>query len=140
MMRELPLHLERKRAETWRAMKEAGEEEEGVVVAVVDSEGVVTSEAVEDSVVDSEGVVTSEAVEDSVEIEEDSVVVAGPEEPGVDSVEVGEVFVEATTEEKAVLNSPNRHHHKFSNLKFCHFFKRIGWNFFHQFLAGFSAL
>jgi len=112
-MRELLSHPVKRREETWREMMEAGEEEEGVVVAEEDLEGVVTSEAAEDFVVvsaeDSEVV-----VEDSVEIEADSVVAAGQEELGADSVEVGEVSVEATTEEKAVLNSPILHHHKFS--------------------------
>jgi hypothetical protein len=44
---------------------------------------------------------------DSEEIEEDSVEAVEPEEPEEDSVEVGEDSVEATMEERAVLNSNN---------------------------------
>jgi len=112
MRRVLLLHLEKRKEETWRVMMEAGEED--VVVAVEDSEDAVDSVDVEasvelDSVVDLE----EEGV-DSEETEEVSVVAAGledPEETGEteeteeDSAEVGEVSVEATTEERAVLNS-----------------------------------
>lgn len=114
MRRVLLLHLEKRKEETWRVMMEAGEED--VVVAVEDSEDAVDSVDVEasvelDSVVDLE----EEGV-DSEETEEVSVVAAGledPEETGEteeteeDSAEVGEVSVEATTEERAVLNSNN---------------------------------
>jgi len=114
MRRVLLLHLEKRKEETWRVMMEAGEED--VVVAVEDSEDAVDSVDVEasvelDSVVDLE----EEGV-DSEETEEVSVVAAGledPEETGEteeteeDSAEVGEDSVEATTEERAVLNSNN---------------------------------
>jgi len=114
MRRVLLLHLEKRKEETWREMMEAGEED--VVEAVEDSEDAVDSVDVEasvelDSVVDLE----EEGV-DSEETEEVSVAAAGledPEETGEteeteeDSAEVGEVSVEATTEERAVLNSNN---------------------------------
>lgn len=105
MRKVLLLHLEKRKEETWREMMVAGEED--VVVAVEDSEDAVVSVAVEvseelDSVEDLE----EEGV-DSEEIEEDSVEAVEPEEPEEDSVEVGEDSVEATTEERAVLNSNN---------------------------------
>lgn len=105
MRKVLLLHLEKRKEETWREMMVAGEED--VVVAVEDSEDAVVSVAVEvsaelDSVEDleEEGVDSEETEEVSVEAEE-------PEEPEEDSVEVGEDSVEATTEERAVLNSNN---------------------------------
>lgn len=115
MKRELLLHLERRREETWRVKREEGEE---VVVAVEDVENsgdAVVSVAVEDSVVDS--VEDSEEQEvDSEEIGEDSVAAAGPGEQEEDSEEEGEDSVEVTTEVKAVLNSTNSSpSHKFSN-------------------------
>merc|ERR1719318_731226 len=98
MRKVLLLHLEKRKEETWREMMVAGEEDE--VVAVEDSEDAVVSVAVEvsaepDSVEDleEEGVDSEETEEVSVEAEE-------PEEPEEDSVE-------ATTEERAVLNSNN---------------------------------
>lgn len=105
-MRKVPLlHLEKRKEETWREMMVAGEED--VVVDVEDSEDAVVSVAVEvsaelDSVEDleEEGVDSEETEEVSVEAEE-------PEEPEEDSVEVGEDSVEATTEERAVLNLNN---------------------------------
>lgn len=105
MRKVLLLHLEKRKEETWREMMVAGEED--VVVAVEDSEDAVVSVAVEvseelDSVEDLE----EEGV-DSEEIEEDSVEAVEPEEPEEDSVEVGEDSVEATMEERAVLNSNN---------------------------------
>lgn len=105
MKRVLLLHLEKRKEETWREMMVAGEED--VVVAVEDSEDAVDSVAVEvsaelDSVEDSE----EEGV-DSEATEEVSVAAAELEEPEEDSAEVGEDSVEATTEEKAVLNSNN---------------------------------
>lgn len=105
MRKVLLLHLEKRKEETWREMMVAGEED--VVVAVEDSEDAVVSVAVEvsaelDSVEDleEEGVGSEETEEVSVEAEE-------PEEPEEDSVVVGEDSVEATTEERAVLNSNN---------------------------------
>lgn len=105
MRKVLLLHLEKRKEETWREMMVAGEED--VVVAVEDSEDAVVSVAVEvsaelDSVEDleEEGVDSEETEEVSVEAEE-------PEEPEEDSVEVGEDSVEATMEERAVLNSNN---------------------------------
>lgn len=105
MKKVLLLHLEKRKEETWREMTVAGEED--VVVAVEDSEDAVVSVAVEvsaelDSVEDleEEGVGSEETEEVSVEAEE-------PEEPEEDSVEVGEDSVEATMEERAVLNSNN---------------------------------
>lgn len=105
MRKVLLLHLEKRKEEIWREMMVAGEED--VVVAVEDSEDAVVSVAVEvsaelDSVEDleEEGVDSEETEEVSVEAEE-------PEEPEEDSVEVGEDSVEATTEERAVLNSNN---------------------------------
>merc|ERR1719154_629000 len=129
-MRELLLHPVKRRKETYgEMMMEVGVEEEGAVVAAGDLEGVVTSEAEEDFVVVSEEVLEV-VVEDSVEIEAGSAVAAGQGELEADSVEVGEVSVEATTEEKAVPKTTLLHHHKFHIQKFCHFFKRIGRNFF----------
>lgn len=105
MRKVLLLHLEKRKEETWREMMVAGEED--VVVAVEDSEDAVVSVAVEvsaelDSVEDleEEGVDSEETEEVSVEAEE-------PEEPEEDSAVVGEDSVEATTEERAVLNSNN---------------------------------
>lgn len=105
MRKVLLLPLEKRKEETWREMMVAGEED--VVVAVEDSEDAVVSVAVEvsaelDSVEDleEEGVDSEETEEVSVEAEE-------PEELEEDSVEVGEDSVEATTEERAVLNSNN---------------------------------
>lgn len=120
MKRELLLHRERKREETWRVRKEEGEE---VVVAVEDVENsgdavasVEDSGDVVDSVEDSEEqeVDSEEIGVDSEEIGEDSVAAAGPGE-GVREEE-GEDSVEVTTEVKAVLNSTNSSpSHKFSN-------------------------
>lgn len=105
MRKVLLLHLEKRKEETWREMMVAGEED--VVVAVEDSEDAVVSVAVEvsaelDSVEDLE-----EEEVDSEETEEVSVEAEEPEEPEEDSVEVGEDSVEATMEERAVLNSNN---------------------------------
>jgi len=90
--------------------------EEDVVVAVEDSEDAEDSVDVEVSAeLDSVEDLEEEGV-DSEETEEVSVAAAGlegPEETGEteeteeDSAEVGEVSVEATTEERAVLNSNN---------------------------------
>lgn len=105
MRKVLLLHLEKRKEETWREMMVAGEED--VVVAVEDSEDAVVSVAVEVSAeLDSVEDLEEEGV-DSEEIEEDSVEAGEPEEPEEDSVEVGEDSVEATTEERAVLNSNN---------------------------------
>jgi len=105
MRKVLLLHLEKRKEETWREMMVAGEED--VVVAVEDSEDAVVSVAVEVSAeLDSVEDLEEEGV-DSEEIEEDSVEAVEPEEPEEDSVEVGEDSVEATTEERAVLNSNN---------------------------------
>merc|ERR1711936_129376 len=79
---------------------------EDVVVVVEGSEDVVVSGAVEDIEVEEEG---------SEEIEVDSVVAVGLEEEGEDSEGVEEDSAEVTTEVKAVLNSRNTHHHKFTN-------------------------
>jgi len=116
-MRELLLHPVKRRKETYgEMMMEVGVEEEGAVVAAGDLEGVVTSEAEEDFVVVSEEVLEV-VVEDSVEIEVGSAVAAGQGELEAHSVEVGEVSVEATTEEKAVPKTTMLHHHKFSYSK-----------------------
>lgn len=105
MRKVLLLHLEKRKEEIWREMMVAGEED--VVVAVEDSEDAVVSVAVEVSAeLDSVEDLEEEGV-DSEEIEEDSVEAGEPEEPEEDSVEVGEDSVEATTEERAVLNSNN---------------------------------
>lgn len=120
MRKVLLQHLEKRKEETWRVMMEAGEEDE--VVAVEDSEDAEDSVDVEvsaelDSVEDLEEEVDSEETGEE-ETEEVSVAAAGleeteedPEETGEDSAEVGEVSVEATTEERAVLNSKTSHHH-----------------------------
>lgn len=119
MRKVLLQHLEKRKEETWRVMREAGEEDE--VVAVEDSEDAEDSVDVEvsvelDSVEDLEEEVDSEETGEE-ETGVDSVAAAGleeteedPEETGEteeDSAEVGEVSVEATTEERAVLNSKN---------------------------------
>lgn len=105
MRKVLLLHLEKRKEETWREMMVAGEED--VVVAVEDSEDAVVSVAVEVSAeLDSVGDLEEEGV-DSEETEEVSVEAEEPEEPEEDSVEVGEDSVEATMEERAVLNSNN---------------------------------
>lgn len=114
MRKVLLLHLEKRKEETWRVMMVAGEED--VVVAVEDSEDAEDSVDVEVSAeLDSVEDLEEEGV-DSVETEEVSVAAAGlegPEETGEteeteeDSAEVGEDSVEATTEERAVLNSNN---------------------------------
>lgn len=114
MRKVLLQHLEKRKEETWRVMREAGEED--VVVAVEDSEDAEDSVDVEVSAeLDSVEDLEEEGV-DSVETEEVSVAAAGlegPEETGEteeteeDSAEVGEDSVEATTEERAVLNSNN---------------------------------
>lgn len=105
MKRVLLLHLEKRKEETWREMMVAGEED--VVVAVEDSEDAVDSVAVEVSAeLDSVEDLEEEGV-DSEATEEVSVAAAELEEPEEDSAEVGEDSVEATTEEKAVLNSNN---------------------------------
>merc|ERR1719318_2159577 len=93
MRKVLLLHLEKRKEEIWREMMVAGEED--VVVAVEDSAELDSVEDLEEEGMDSE-----ETEEVSVEAEE-------PEEPEEDSVEVGEDSVEATTEERAVLNSNN---------------------------------
>jgi len=105
MKRVLLLHLEKRKEETWREMMVAGEED--VVVAVEDSEDAVDSVVVEVSAeLDSVEDLEEEGV-DSEATEEVSVAAAELEEPEEDSAEVGEDSVEATTEEKAVLNSNN---------------------------------
>lgn len=119
MRKVLLQHLGKRKEETWRVMREAGEE--GEVVAVEDSEDAEDSVDVEvsaelDSVEDLEEEVDSEETGEE-ETGEVSVAAAGleeteedPEETGEteeDSAEVGEDSVEATTEERAVLNSNN---------------------------------
>lgn len=112
MMKVLLQHLVKRKEEIWRVMMVVGGED--VVVVVEGSEDVVVSGAVEASVgVSVEDIEVEE--EGSEEIEVDSVVAVGLEEEGEDSEGVEEDSAEVTTEVKAVLNSRNTHHHKFTN-------------------------
>merc|ERR1739844_762427 len=78
------------------------------------SEDVVVSGDAEASVGDSEEDIEVEE-EVSEETEGDSVAAVGQEEEGGVSEEEEEDSAEVMTEVKAVLNSRNTHHHKFTN-------------------------